>query len=91
MLEVSAVAARHEVVGGRLERQARAVTRARATVRLAAGTSKTIHLRLGSSARGIVRSAGSRGLTVTLTASVKDANRISATTTVSTTLRRARR
>ncbi len=67
------------------------LTLARAALKLTAGSTKTIHLHLGSSAQAVVRAAGKRGLTVTLTATVADANGISVKTTVSTTLTRARR
>ena len=61
------------------------------TFRLNAGTSKTIHFHLGRGARSRVNGSGSRGLAVSLTATVKDANAISVRTTVATTLKRARR
>jgi hypothetical protein len=71
--------------------KSRAITLARVRVKIAAGARRTVHLRLGSRARGRVRHAGRRGLRVTLTAVVKDANGVSAKTTVAGTLRRVGR
>ena len=54
----------------------------------AAGTRRTITVVLSTRARALLRAAGRRGLAITLRASARDANGVSATTTAATTLAR---
>lgn len=60
---------------------------ARSTFKIAAGSSKSVQLRLNAKARSLLRAAGHSGLTVTLTAAAKDASGESAKTSVSEKLR----
>jgi hypothetical protein len=74
----------------RLKTKTVTTTLARTSFTIAPGARTTVHLRLGAHSRAVLRAAGSRGLTVTLTATAKDGG-ASVKASVSTTLKRARR
>ena len=88
--ERNAIAPLARVRAHQTKTKTKTVTLARVALKVVAATTNTVHLKLGRSARAVVLAAGRRGLAVRLTATVRDANGISATTSVATTLTRAR-